>query len=42
MVMIDTTLAVGDYVEIWIENEDTTANIDVTQAYMTILGIMGE
>ena len=41
-VMIDTTLATGDYVEIYVENEDTTANIDVTQAYMLCLGVMGE
>jgi len=40
--MIDTTLATGNYIEIYVENEDTTANIDVTQAYVMILGIMGE
>jgi|TARA_Y100000310_G_scaffold24623_1_gene23642 hypothetical protein len=42
VVMIDTTLATSDYVEIYIENEDTTANIDVTQGYVMIQGIMGE
>jgi len=35
-------LATGNYIEIYVENEDTTANIDVTQAYVMILGIMGE
>ena len=41
-VMIDTTLATGDYIELAVSNVDTTANIDVTQGYMMILGIGGE
>tara|TARA_R100000306_G_C4274346_1_gene91758 strand:+ start:25 stop:504 length:480 start_codon:yes stop_codon:yes gene_type:complete len=41
-VMFDLELETSDYVEIYVENEDTTQNIDVTQGYMAILGIMGK
>ena len=42
VVAIDTTLATNEYIEIYVENEDTTENIDVTQAYMFVMGILGE
>lgn len=42
VVAIDTTLATNSYLEIWLENEDATANITAHQGYMFVLGIMGE
>ena len=41
-VMASVSLATNSYVEIYIENEDTTENIDTTQAQMFIIGLMGE
>ena len=41
-VITDVSLATNDYLEIYVENEDTTENIDVTEGSMAIMGIMGE
>ena len=41
-VMASVSLATNSYIELYLENEDTTANIDATQAQMFVIGFIGE
>ena len=42
VVVTDVSLATNQYIEVFVENEDDTANIDVTQANIMVFGFLGE